>query len=354
MVFLIDKSGWIKYANKSSEDNLFYSKEEFLRMNLNEILFESDKLIEILDKIISSVDEKDLDKYQNKQIDLSIIKKEIGYQDLILISKDIKLKIIIANFQARRLVIDGEEYILLILRDITERKYFEQELFKITENLEMLVQEKTIELQKKNEMLEKLATTDTLTNLMNIRKFRDVLRYEIEQSNKLKDCKRHETFVLIMLDADHFKYYNDTFGHQVGDEVIKGIGCILSTSVRKCDIVARYGGDEFIILLTETDYPSSIRTCLRIREKLRKDVDMKKIIKDLTDVENIEIPDEHKISLSMGVSKYMINKSMDEIINEADTGLYYSKEAGRNCIHVLHNGVYKLINDSNFDPKDFK
>ncbi|HPO49446.1 MAG TPA: PAS domain-containing protein, partial [Spirochaetota bacterium] len=83
MVFLIDKVGWIKYANRASEENLFYSKEEFLKMNLNEILFESDKLIEILDKIISSAEEKDQGKYQNKQIDLSIIKKEIGYQDLI-------------------------------------------------------------------------------------------------------------------------------------------------------------------------------------------------------------------------------------------------------------------------------
>jgi len=354
MVFLIDKVGWIKYANRASEENLFYSKEEFLKMNLNEILFESDKLIEILDKIISSAEEKDQGKYQNKQIDLSIIKKEIGYQDLILISKDIKLKIIIANFQARRLFIDKEEYILLILRDITDRKYFEQELFKITENLEMLVQEKTIELQKKNEMLEKLATTDTLTNLMNIRKIRDVLKYEIEQANKLKSCKKNETFVLVMLDADHFKYYNDTFGHQIGDEVIKGIGRVLLSSVRKCDVVARYGGDEFIILLTQADYISSLKTCLRIREKLKKDLNMEKVIKEVLGDENVEIPEEHRISLSMGVSKFIHKKTMDEIINEADTGLYYSKEAGRNCIHVLHEGTFKLVNEKVFDPEDFK
>lgn len=354
MVFLIDKGGWIKYANRASEENLFYSKEEFLKMNLNEILFESEKVIEILDKIISSVDEKDQGKIENKQIDLSMIKKEIGYQDLILISKDVKLKIIMANFQARKMVIDNEDYILLILRDITERKYFEQELFKITENLEMLVQEKTIELQKKNEMLEKLATTDTLTNLINIRKFRDVLRFEIEQANKLGNTGRYETFVLVMLDADHFKYYNDTFGHQIGDEVIKGIGRVLFSSVRKCDIVARYGGDEFIILLTQTDYISSIRTCLRIRDKLKKELNIESVIKETLNVENLEIPDDHKISLSMGVSKYQLGKTMDEIINEADTGLYYSKEAGRNCIHILYKDSYKLVNEKNFSPIEFE
>ena len=156
-----------------------------------------------------------------------------------------------------------------------------------------------------------------------------------------------------MLDADHFKYYNDTFGHQVGDEVIKGIGRVLSSSVRKRDIVARYGGDEFIILLVETDYLSSIRTCMRIREKLKKELEMEKIISEITDIKDVVIPEEHRISLSIGVSKYVVGKSMDEIINEADTGLYYSKEAGRNCIHLLHNGIYKLITP-NYDPKDFK
>ena len=77
------------------------------------------------------------------------------------------------NFQARKLIDNGEEYFLLILRDITKRKFFEQELFKITENLERLVEEKTQELQKQNEILEQLATRDVLTNLLNIRKFRE-------------------------------------------------------------------------------------------------------------------------------------------------------------------------------------
>ena len=354
MIFIIDRSGSITFVNKAAEENLFYSKEEFLNMNLNEILFESEKFIEILDTIIASADEKDEGRLQDKEIDLSIIKKEIGYQDLILISKDTKLKIIMANFQVRRLMIDGEDYFFLILRDVTERRFLEQELFKITENLEMLVQEKTIELQKKNEMLERLATTDTLTNLINIRKFREILKIEIERCNRQRENANIETFAVIMVDADHFKYYNDTFGHQVGDEVIKGVGRILLESTRKIDTVARYGGDEFILLLPEVDYLGAVKTCFRIRELIKNNLKIKKVIKEILNIDDVEIPKEHRISLSIGLSKFVKGKSKDEVVNEADNALYRSKEAGRDCIHVFYNDDYHLITESNFEQSIFK
>ncbi len=336
MVFIIDKKGYIKFANNSAEENLFYSKDEFNTMNLNEILFESDKFLEILDTIILSAGDSDKtkDRFNSSNIDLSKIKEAIGYQDLILISKDTNLKIMMANFQARKIIYNGLEYLLLILRDITDRKFFEQELFKITENLELLVQEKTIELQKKNEMLEKLATRDTLTNLLNIRKFREILTMEIDLILSKPDTKNDRYLSLMMIDADHFKYYNDTFGHRIGDEVIKGIGRLLAKSVKKIDYVARYGGDEFIILFPRITYEESVTAGLRIKDAIKDDLKIKTIIKEILDIDNVVIPPEHEISLSIGVSRYRRGKSMDELINEADNALYKSKESGRNCIHI--------------------
>ncbi len=360
MIFVIDKSGSIKFANLAAEENLFYTREEFLHMNLNEILFESEKILEILEKIINIADldakEQEQNIYRNQQVDVSDIKKGIANQDLILISKDVNLKIIMANFQARKMVVDDVEYFLLILRDITDRKSLEQELFKITENLEAIVYEKTLELQKKNEMLERLATTDTMTNLLNIRRFREMLKSEIEKSSRMESDPDYETFVLVMFDADHFKYYNDTFGHQVGDDVIKGVANILSACVRKVDVVARYGGDEFILMLLETDYLSALKTCFRIRERIRDELNtqIEESIKELLGLEKVDIPEEHRISISMGVSKYQFGKNMDEIINEADTGIYRSKESGRDCIHVLRGNEYKYVIESNFNPDDYK
>lgn len=353
MFFIIDKKGWIKFANKPASDYLFYTKDQFLKMNLNEILFESDKFIEILDTIISSADKEKMDKnLKDAEIDLSLIKENIGYQDLILISNDTNLKIMMANFQARRIIIDDIEYFLLIFRDITERKYLEQELFKITENLEILVQQKTLELQKKNEMLEKLATRDTLTNLMNIRRFREVLTEEIDglsvrrkKGNKRK-IKDIDSLSVIMIDADHFKYYNDTFGHLVGDEVIKGIGRILTDSVRTNDFVARYGGDEFIVLLPKSDKQQTIRTCERIRDNVQKNLRIKQLVKTILNMDDVVIPKEHEITLSMGISVYKDGKNMDELINEADSALYKSKESGRNCTHIFESDSTFCVSSS--------
>ncbi len=345
MMFVIDNKGVIYFANKAATENLYYTNEEFLNMNLSQILFESEKFIEILEFIISNSAEKEEGRLLNQDIDFSLIKKEIGLQDLILISKDTNLKIIMANFQVRRIIKDEHEYFLLILRDVTERRFLEQELFKITENLEQLVQEKTQELQQKNQMLEKLATTDTLTSLVNIRKFREILTIEIERATRQKTDSHVETFAVIMVDADHFKYYNDTFGHQIGDEVIKGVGRILTESTRKIDTVARYGGDEFIMLLPEVTYSGAVKTCFRIQKAIKNNLNIQQIIKEILNLDNVEIPPEHKISLSMGVTKFIRGKTNDVMVNEADNALYHSKEAGRDCIHLFDDGEFYLMNE---------
>ncbi|MBR6199696.1 MAG: diguanylate cyclase [Spirochaetales bacterium] len=353
MMFVIDNKGSIYFANQAATDNLYYTNEEFLSMNLSQILFESDKFIEVLELIISNSENQGENRLTDKDIDFNLIKKEIGYQDLILISKDTNLKIIMANFQVRRINKNNNEYFLLILRDVTERRYLEQELFKITENLEQLVQEKTLELQKKNQMLEKLATTDTLTSLVNIRRFKEILAIEIERMTRERKDDSSQTFAVIMCDADHFKYYNDTFGHQIGDEVIKAVGRILTESTRRIDTVARYGGDEFILLLPDATYQGATKTCFRIQKAIRETLDIKKYIKEILGLDEVEIPPEHKISLSMGVTKFVKGKVSDTIISEADNALYQSKEGGRDCIHVYKDGVFHRVDDGQLESSIF-
>ncbi len=335
MVFVIDKSGNIQLANLAAEQNLFYTQEEFLSMNISDVMFEADKFVEILDRIITLSEHGNVSDENMGEGNLADIKENMGFQDLVLISKDTCLKIMMVNFQARKLIDNDKEYFLLILRDITKRKFFEQELFKITENLERLVAEKTQELQKKNEILERLATRDVLTDLLNIRKFREILTSQIEIYNSKKNHNNGKYLSVMMIDADHFKYYNDTFGHQIGDEVIKGIGRLLTSSVKRTDFVARYGGDEFIILFPEITYDESIQACLRVKNAVTEKLRIKEVIREILGLDNVEIPKEHEITLSIGLSRYKAGVTMDDLISQADTALYASKEGGRNCIHVI-------------------
>ena len=101
MVFVIDKSGNIQFANLAAEQNLFYSQEEFLKMNISDVMFEADKFVEILDKIIMQAENENSSDVSMGEGNLADIKENMGFQDLVLISKDTFLKIMMVNFHAR-------------------------------------------------------------------------------------------------------------------------------------------------------------------------------------------------------------------------------------------------------------
>ena len=113
------------------------------------------------------------------------------------------------------------------------------------------------------EVYKNLTITDGLTNLYNRRYFDDSLSKEMARST------RHDnSFSLIMLDVDNFKNYNDTYGHPEGDEVLKDIGSIIKSSIRKIDVPCRYGGEEFAVILPETTKDNAVILAERIRERL--------------------------------------------------------------------------------------
>ncbi|MDO8885878.1 diguanylate cyclase [Candidatus Oleimmundimicrobium sp.] len=168
--------------------------------------------------------------------------------------------------------------------------------------------------KKQQAQLERLSVRDRLTGLYNYSYFVDRLDEEIKRSN------RYETPLgLIMLDIDYFKDFNDTFGHEKGNKVLKDIAEIIKEKVRDIDIVARYGGEEFAVLL-----PSVGKEAKEAAERIRKAVEMAEFEGD------VEQPIVKK-TISAGVAVYPRNAKDDTgLVVKADEALYKAKESGRN------------------------
>lgn len=165
----------------------------------------------------------------------------------------------------------------------------------------------------------KLATTDSMTGLYNHRFFQEQMIFQIENS------KRYNTkFSLLMIDIDFFKKFNDTYGHQAGDAVLKQVAELLKKSVRTSDIVARYGGEEMVIILPSNDFEHSFMAAEKICNKIAQTPFQlnAKVTKNVT--------------ISLGVATFPDNgTTVVELIEFADRGLYKAKEHGRNQVGKL-------------------
>lgn len=162
----------------------------------------------------------------------------------------------------------------------------------------------------------KLATTDGLTELYNHRYFQEQMKRQIENS------KRYETeFSMIILDIDFFKKFNDTFGHQAGDSVLRQVAQTLKRNVRATDIVCRYGGEEMSIILPNTGkdvaYSTAEKICQRVSDKKFK----------------LSNDRETSVTISLGVATFPYDgESASDIIDSADKRLYNAKNNGRNQV----------------------
>jgi diguanylate cyclase (GGDEF)-like protein len=169
-----------------------------------------------------------------------------------------------------------------------------------------------------NARLFELATTDGMTKLYVHRYFQLLLDQEMKRSHR-----HNKNFSLIMLDIDNFKSFNDTYGHQLGDKVLKDVAGAVKKNSRAEDVAARYGGEEFIIILPETGAPQA----MIVAEKIR------------ASVAELEIPYENQklhVTISLGVSTYPDHsQEKDELIRAADDALYASKHKGKNCVSLF-------------------
>lgn len=162
-----------------------------------------------------------------------------------------------------------------------------------------------------------LSVKDELTGLYNRRHFQTVLQIEWKRAVRF-----HRSLSLLMIDVDFFKKYNDTFGHLQGDKVLKEMSNVLKRNVREIDTVARFGGEEFIVLLPDTDKKGAVA----VGEKLRKIVETHRFI----DVSSQAVA---PISISVGIASYPDDvRELDDLIDHADIALYDAKDSGRNRV----------------------
>lgn len=166
-------------------------------------------------------------------------------------------------------------------------------------------------LKETNEKLKQLITIDELTGAYNRRFMLEKINYEIQRYNRTK-----LPFSVIMFDIDHFKSINDQFGHNVGDIVLKKIVEIIMKIIRKTDVLSRWGGDEFIILLPNTKVSNATILAEAIRAELN----------------NISMEDVGKVTISIGVSSYCDGDKVNTVVKKVDDLMYKAKLEGRNCV----------------------
>ena len=171
--------------------------------------------------------------------------------------------------------------------------------------------DRTALLDAQNRLLQEMAATDSLTGLINRRKFDDLTQREIERASRYS-----RPFSVVMLDLDHFKAVNDEFGHHAGDLALIEVAAVARDTVRSVDSVARWGGEEFIVMLPEVGLVGAARAAERICDAIR------------------EARVAGGITTSVGVAEYRSGETAEELLGRVDEALYRAKRAGRDRIVI--------------------
>jgi diguanylate cyclase (GGDEF)-like protein len=182
-----------------------------------------------------------------------------------------------------------------------------------------------------------LANFDELTGVYNHRYFQNALSKHIEIADETQ-----KNLCLLFIDIDHFKYYNDLYGHSSGDIVLSQVGALLKNSIREQDIVARYGGEEFVVIIPDISEEKAMNIGNRIRDMV-----------ETTHFEGEENQPSGKLTVSIGVSFYPDkSKSKQELINTADDALYRAKFFNKNRVESYYSILEELKSDIDSEQVD--
>jgi diguanylate cyclase (GGDEF)-like protein len=157
---------------------------------------------------------------------------------------------------------------------------------------------------------------DGLTGLFNHVSIKTLLEAEVSRAQR-----QTKPLSFAMIDIDHFKVVNDTYGHPAGDRVLKNVARMLKKRLRKSDLIGRYGGEEFAIILPETDVETAEKILNDVRENFSR-------------ITQQNADDQFSCTLSAGLTQLIPGDSIDRVISAADTALYEAKEGGRNKVCI--------------------
>jgi diguanylate cyclase (GGDEF)-like protein/PAS domain S-box-containing protein len=212
---------------------------------------------------------------------------------------------------------------LMVFRDITERKHVEKRLRYVNDRL----QTQLIEIGLLQSKLREQAIRDPLTNLFNRRYLEETLERELARATR-----EDYPVCVIMIDLDHFKRVNDTYGHEAGDKVLKTLAIMLSEQCRRGDFACRYGGEEFVVVMPNINMDVAYERAENIRQSLN----------------SLHVPYGQynlSITISIGIACYPINgDTRESILRAADQAMYGAKEAGRD--HILSYDEFQALQEA--------
>ncbi len=249
------------------------------------------------------------------------------------------------NIMGQMINLEKDWFPIIIITSATDKKYLKEALEKgaidyirkpfdeveLTARVKAALRTKKLydKLKEMNQKLLEMSITDELTKLYNRRHAMTALEIEF------KKCKRYRTpMSLIISDLDHFKSINDTYGHLAGDEVLRETASLIRENIREVDIAGRYGGEEFMIILPNTNLDGAVTAAERLRNKISET--------------KILIPESDRnisITMSFGVCSYPEEtiEDKEDMIKIADEALYVSKQRGRNKTTFYSQGAFLSI-----------